>query len=91
MPSVCLALTDKELITVRAGFEARRDAMLTTAVAHNALALFYLNKEVEKANRMVIDSCEKWLSLENTVSLIDQKGMDDFYWSGNEICRIYVL
>ncbi len=88
-------IADAELITLRDGFDARRDSMLASQVAKPypagnsnawglqdyALAALYLNMELTQANQAVIDAVDLTLS--------DDKQMRDGHWRGNLFFRIY--
>ena len=90
------ALTDAELIAVRDGFGARRDAMLAGQVASPypdfsgiwgkqdyALAALFLNVELANANQAVIDAVD--MVLTNP----DCPGACSLHWHQNLFFRIY--
>jgi len=94
-----LALTDTELMTLRDGFDSRRDNMLASQVTKPypsgksdspnvwglqdyALAALYLNKDLPKANKAVIDAVD--LMLDDAAMMADSG-----HWKGNLFFRIY--
>ena len=93
-----LALTEAELTAVRDGFDSRRDAMLTSQVTqpyppgqHNvwrlqdyALAALYLNKELPKANKAVIEAVDLML---DDAAQMNESG----HWKGNLLNKLRQL
>ncbi len=90
------ALTEQELISIRDGFDARRDSVLASQVASPypgvdvyvwnrqdfALSALYLNTQLPAANQAIIDACN---ALKNAPATYDEH----FHWNGNLFYRIY--
>ncbi|MFI4910153.1 MAG: hypothetical protein ACIAQZ_00655 [Sedimentisphaeraceae bacterium JB056] len=87
-----LALTDQELISVRDGFDQRRDTVLDSQIANPypdpatsvwgnlnfALAALYQNTRLDDANQAVADAYALY-----------SESTQDFEWTGNHLTRIY--